>query len=141
MKYSFEEVTRQLMESEPEYFSPKPLRFIIDAQLPKKLADFLISRDFNAIHTLDLPGKNATTDKFIIDFARMENRILITKDDDFLRSFLISKKPEKLILVKTGNIHNRELLEIFEKGIDVIITLIKHHPLIEITQSEIIVHD
>ena len=141
MKYSFVEATRQLMESEPEYLSPKPLRFIIDAQLPKKLSDFLNNNGFNAVHTLDLPDKNATTDKYIIEFARLENRILITKDDDFLRSFLISKKPEKLILVKTGNIHNNELLSIFEMGITVIISLIKDHPLIEINQSEIIVHD
>jgi len=66
---------------------------------------------------------------------------VITKDDDFLRSFLISTKPEKLILVKTGNIPNTELMGIFEIGITVITSLIKNHPFIEIAQHEIIVHD
>jgi len=142
MKYSFEEATSQLMESEPQYFLTKrPLQFVVDAQLPKKLSDFLNKKGFNSIHTLDLPDKNSTTDKYIIEFAFSENRILITKDDDFLRSFLISKKPAKLILIKTGNIRNNELIEIFEMGITVIASLIQDHSMIEITQREMIVHD
>ena len=129
------------MQSAQEYFNLKSLRFIIDAQLPKKLSDFLNQNGFNSLHTLDLPDKNTTTDRYIIEFAYRENRILITKDDDFLHSFLISKKPEKLVLIKTGNIRNNDLIGIFEMGIAVIASLIKDHPLIEITQREIIVHD
>lgn len=33
------------------------MKFIVDAQLPKTLSDFLVSRGLEYIHTLDLPAK------------------------------------------------------------------------------------
>ncbi len=118
-----------------------PIRFIVDAQLPKKLSDFIKDRGYDSVHTLELPDKNATTDRNIRDIAYIENRILITKDDDFLRSFLISKKPAKLILIKTGNIINNELLEIFQRNFSIIISLVQKHAMLEITKEEIIAHN
>ena len=142
MSYSFEEAASQLKESAVYYGSVKsPLKFIIDAQLPQKLSIFLNSKGYDTIHTLDLPDKNATTDKYIKEIANNENRVLITKDDDFLRSFLIEKKPLKLILIKTGNITNKALMEIFDKGLTVIISLMQEHSMIEISKEEIIVHN
>ncbi len=84
--------------------------FLVDAQLPKALAEFLRGKDYAAIHTLDLPDKNRTTDKQIIEIAVQEDCIVITKDDDFLKSYLIKNVPRKLVLVKTGNIPNSKLL-------------------------------
>ncbi len=142
MMYSFEETINILKESEPLYsINNKSLRFIVDAQLPQKLAVFLKAHGFDSIHTLDLPDQNKTTDKYIAELACNENRVLITKDDDFLQSFLISGKPQKLILLKTGNISNNDLIEIFKMGITAITTLMQRHFLIEITQHEIIVHN
>ncbi len=142
MSYTFKEVETQLREASIKYGeTDHKLKFIIDAQLPKRLSDFLNANDYYSIHTLDLPNKNATPDNFIKEKAFQENFILITKDDDFLRSFLIEKKPSKLILVKTGNINNNTLLEIFSKGLNVIIQLIEHHNMIAITNEEIVVHD
>ena len=42
--------------------------FVIDAQLPYRLKNWLIYKDYDAIHTLDLPLKNLTSDTFIADF-------------------------------------------------------------------------
>lgn len=42
--------------------------------------------------------------------AAAEQRIVITKDADFLESYIIKKEPPKLLLLKTGNIRNSELL-------------------------------
>ncbi len=140
MKYTFRRVIPQLKVEEQSPLFNNRVRFIVDAQLPKKLSDFFITQGFDSIHTLDLPDKNATTDKYIITLAENENRILITKDDDFLRSFMISKKPEKLVLVKTGNIRNTDLIELFETGLSSIVSLLRECSLIEITQNEIIVH-
>lgn len=61
------------------------MKFIIDAQLPKALAVFLNYKGLDAIHTLELPAKNQTKDNQITDFAISENRIVITKDQDFFR--------------------------------------------------------
>ena len=39
------------------------MKFLLDTQLPKKLAEFLKWKGYDAIHTLDLPNKNRTTDQ------------------------------------------------------------------------------
>jgi predicted nuclease of predicted toxin-antitoxin system len=38
------------------------MKFLVDAQLPKSLCLFLHSKGYDAIHTLDLPEGNATSD-------------------------------------------------------------------------------
>ena len=60
------------------------IKFIVDAQLPKRLSDFLNDKGYSAIHTLDFKNKNRTKDKEIIEIAHQEDRIVITKDYDFL---------------------------------------------------------
>jgi predicted nuclease of predicted toxin-antitoxin system len=116
------------------------MKFIVDAQLPKSLADFLIYKGFDALHTLDLPAKNKSQDHQIIELALSQNRVVITKDGDFLDSYLIKQQPEKLILVRTGNITNKNLIKIFSNNLDLIISLITQSNLVEINKSEIIDH-
>jgi predicted nuclease of predicted toxin-antitoxin system len=55
---------------------------------------------------MELPESNASPDSKIIELAILENRVVLTKDSDFLDSYLIKNQPNKLLLVKTGNIHN-----------------------------------
>jgi predicted nuclease of predicted toxin-antitoxin system len=38
------------------------MNFIVDAQLPKSLADFLNWKGHDCIHTIELPDKNRTRD-------------------------------------------------------------------------------
>ncbi len=115
------------------------MKFLLDAHLPKKLADFLVWKGYDAIHTLDLPDKNRTKDREINQITVDEKRVLITKDLDFIESLLISGKPYKLIYLTTGNITNRALLELFGKNIDKIASLIEENRMIEITEGSIIV--
>ena len=46
-----------------------------------------------------------TSDSEIINLSMSENRIIITKDKDFLDSHIL-QKPNKLLLVISGNIKN-----------------------------------
>jgi predicted nuclease of predicted toxin-antitoxin system len=117
------------------------MKFIIDAQLPKSLSDLLKYRGFDSIHTLDLPNKNSTSDKEITEIAINEKRIVITKDNDFLESFLLNSQPEKLIVVRTGNIPNPILLKIFDNNLELIKSMISRSNLIEITRNEIAEHE
>ena len=94
------------------------MKFIVDAQIPKLISDYLLSKDHDCLHTLDLPNKNRTTDNEIISIALREERIVITKDSDFLESFLIKNQPPKLVLIKTGNIENPLLLSILKKHLE-----------------------
>ena len=115
------------------------MKFLLDAQLPKKLSEFFKWKGYDAIHTLDLPDKNRTTDSQINEISIKEKRVVISKDLDFIESLIISNKPYKLIYISVGNISNKELLEIFSKNIDTIVNLSKNSRLIEITKTEIIV--
>lgn len=99
------------------------MKFLLDAQLPKKLSEFLKWKGYDSIHTLDMPNKNKTTDNEINDISIKYKRVVISKDLDFIESLLISDKPYKLIYIAVGNSSNKELLEIFSKNIDNIVKL------------------
>lgn len=116
------------------------MKFLVDAQLPRRLSYFLQSMGEESVHTLDLPLGNVTKDSEIKQLADIEDRVVITKDLDFYDSFIFSGSPRKLLLVATGNVKNQELLLLFEKNLSVILSLFAHHKVVEISSSEIIVH-
>ena len=91
------------------------MKFIVDAQLPYRLKIWLAKNGFDSVHTRDLPQANETEDFDIASFAGKENRVVITKDGDFLKLHILSGKPEKLLLITTGNIVNKDLLALFER--------------------------
>jgi predicted nuclease of predicted toxin-antitoxin system len=45
------------------------MKFIVDAQLPKRLARWLAARGHDVLHTLDLPEQNRTQDAAITALA------------------------------------------------------------------------
>ena len=143
MSYDFtEDFFTTLNESLIGYQTNVPtLQFMVDAQLPISISEYLKSRGHDSKHTLELPAQNATSDQELMRIATIEQRILITKDDDFLQSYLLYKMPAKLLLIKTGNIRNKELFDIFQNGLDVMCRLFSKHSLIEVTRETIITHD
>ena len=116
------------------------MKFIVDAQLPISLSNLLKSKGYDSIHTLELPDKNKTKDNYITSISIEEERIVVTKDNDFLESFLIHGRPRKLILIRTGNIGNNELKNLFDKQLERISSLMMENSLIEITKTEIVIH-
>jgi predicted nuclease of predicted toxin-antitoxin system len=82
------------------------MKFLVDAHLPRRLAIEISGLGYDAIHTLDLPDGNKTTDDQINQLSIAEARIVVTKDADFVNSFTLNQKPYKLLLVSTGNIKN-----------------------------------
>lgn len=85
------------------------MRFIVDAQLPRRLARWLASHGHDVLHTLELPNANATPDAEISDLAYREGRIVVSKDGDFVDSHLVQGRPPKLLWIATGNMGNNEL--------------------------------
>ena len=117
------------------------MKFIVDAQLPKSLSDLFKQKGYDSIHPLELPNKNNTSDHEINRIAKQENRVVITKDNDFLETYILKSEPPKLLMVTTGNIPNYRLLEIFNKNLSFIIEKISKNKLIEISKSNIIIHE
>jgi predicted nuclease of predicted toxin-antitoxin system len=116
------------------------MKFLIDAQLPKSLSDLLRSRGLDSIHTTDLLRKNASSDLELLNVSVNESRIIVTKDRDFIDSYFLKGLPKKLILVRTGNVSNVKLQDIFERNFNLIIELISKSDLIEISQLDIVEH-
>lgn len=117
------------------------MKFLIDAQLPPLLKKYLQSENHDAIHTEDLPDKEYTTDNYLRQIADKENRILITKDEDFVESCLLKNSPEKLLWITTGNIINAKLLELFRNNISQLVEGFEKHRFIEINNQNIFYHE
>ena len=117
------------------------MRFLVDANLPFKLILILRNKGFDVIHTDNLPSKEQTTDREIREISLEEDRIVISKDSDFLDSHLIIGEPKKFLYISTGNIVNRELFTLLENNIEQIRELFGTYNLIELTNQELIVHE
>ena len=71
------------------------MRFVVDAQLPLSLCRWLQHQGHNAVHTLHLPEGNNTSDLKIIEFAAKANRIVITKNNDFVNFRIVKGEPKR----------------------------------------------
>jgi predicted nuclease of predicted toxin-antitoxin system len=116
------------------------MRFIVDAQLPKRLARWLAARGHDVLHTLDLPERNRTQDTEITALACREHRIVVTKDSDFVDSFLLQRRPPKLLLISTGNLGNQELESLLARNIREIEVALDSSDFIELSRDHLILH-
>ncbi len=101
------------------------MRFLIDANLPIALCKFLSKSGYETLYVRDLPNGDYLKDEEIIKMASNDDFILVTKDSDYLFSYILQNKPPKLIKVETGNISNFELLQIFEKVLPYLLSIHK----------------
>ena len=79
------------------------MKFLVDAQLPRRMCHWLADGGHDALHTLDLPLGNATPDEALIDQADAEGRVLVTKDDDFVQSRLVRGRPRLRASPRSGS--------------------------------------
>ncbi len=98
------------------------------------------SAGLDTIHTLDLPEANRTKDSVINEFSLEERRVLVTKDADFVQSFMLQGRPYKLLLVSTGNISNHELLGLFHRHLRPIAELFERCWFLELTREFVVIH-
>ena len=117
------------------------MKFLVDANLPFKLALNLRNKGFDVIHTDNLPDKEQTSDKEIRSLSIDQDRIVISKDSDFLDSHLIIGIPKKFLYLSTGNIINRDLIFLVEQNLHQIVELFKEFDLIELNNEELILHE
>jgi predicted nuclease of predicted toxin-antitoxin system len=114
------------------------MKLIIDAQLPRRLCHVLRELGHDVVHTLDLPNKNKTKDQEIILLARKESRIVMTKDSDFVDSFILRGEPERLWLVSTGNIKNEDLQTLIVNNVASVELLFEQARFVEINQEALL---
>ncbi|MCY2995256.1 MAG: DUF5615 family PIN-like protein [Planctomycetota bacterium] len=115
------------------------MKFLVDAHLPRRMTGWLSSEGCDAVHTLDLPDGNRTTDEQVIKCADREQRTVVTKDADFVNSHLLQARPAKLLLVSTGNISNRDLEVLLVPLIPDIVREFQTHSFLELSREGIVV--
>lgn len=116
------------------------MKFLIDAQLPAKLAQFLRTTGHDVVHTSELPDGNRTTDQALAHTADSEDRVVVNKDRDFRDGYLLSRSPRRLLVVTTGNITNRELLALFDGNLTAIVGALAESSFVEVSPTGLILH-
>jgi predicted nuclease of predicted toxin-antitoxin system len=116
------------------------MKFLVDAQLPIRLARLLQEEGHDTIHTKELPQQNATPDSIINSLSIQQERVVIAKDSDFVDSLLTMQQPYKLLLVTTGNIRNSDLEKLFAANLPIIVDLLSQHTYIALSRDSVIVH-
>src|SRR5207302_8603359 len=115
------------------------MNFLVDAQLPRRMIAWLTAAGCDAVHTLDLPTGNRTTDEQINDVAAKEQRVVVTKDADFVDTHLLRGRPAKLLLISTGNISNRSLEALVVPLITDMVSEFQTHSFLELGPTGIVV--
>jgi predicted nuclease of predicted toxin-antitoxin system len=84
--------------------------------------------------------KNRTTDTEICHISEREQRVVITKDADFVNSFLLTRQPHKLLLISTGNMNNMDFESIFVPQIPAIAEALSTADFAEFTPTSVVIH-
>lgn len=117
------------------------MKFLVDAQLPARLAWLLGDDGHDAVHTSLLPDGNRTSDAEIARRADAEDRVVVTKDRDFRNSHLLRSTPRRLLIVATGNVTNDKLLALFSAHLDAIVTGLNEGAFVELDHDRLVVHE
>lgn len=117
------------------------MRFLVDAQLPRRFAAWLRDQRYDALHTLDLPEGNRTSDAAIAALSIRQQRVVVTKDADFVESFILRREPAKLLLVSTGNISNAALEALLLPNPGTVVRALEAADFVELNQGGVIVHE
>lgn len=85
------------------------MKYLVDNQLPAALARFLSSRGVDCLHVLDV-GLSQVRDTAIWEYAGRENRVVISKDEDFLYLANVPDTKGHFVWVRLGNCRTTVLL-------------------------------
>jgi predicted nuclease of predicted toxin-antitoxin system len=98
-------------------------RFLIDAQLPPRLADWLSERGHVAEHVNRI-GLGAAGDSAIWQHMIRCRTTLLTKDEDFVALARENPSGPQVVWVRIGNISNHSLWRALDSRLDEIVQLL-----------------
>lgn len=99
------------------------MKFLCDVHISYRVVITLSNLVFTTVHVNDILDGSSTKDSEICKFVDDNNYTLITKDSDFVNTFLATRTPKKLIKINLGNIPNDRLISMFLENIERIATL------------------
>lgn len=116
------------------------MKFLVDAQLPPRLAVALRAQGHDAVHTRDLPNGNETPDAAVAQAADEAGRVVVSKDVDFRNSHLVAGSPARLLVIRIGNASADVLLGAILFHLPEIEDAFERSSLIELTAEVLVVH-
>ncbi len=90
------------------------MKFLVDNQLPMALCHFIASRGCDCEHVLDL-GMERALDFAIWEHARLTDRVIVSKDEDFFHLASLPDAVGRLVWVRLGNCRTPFLIARFEQ--------------------------
>jgi predicted nuclease of predicted toxin-antitoxin system len=94
------------------------VRFLIDMPVSPRLVPWLLDRGHDAVHAVEL-GLSSATDDRILDWARKDQRIIITADLDYPRILALSgAEGPGLMLFRGGNYSEAETVDRLAKALE-----------------------
>lgn len=96
------------------------MRFVVDNQLPASLSRLIAEAGHDSVHVA-MVGLDAASDEVLWSWARREERIVVSKDEDLF--FLASRPGDRgsLLWVRIGNCRRDALHHAFEQAIPSIV--------------------
>lgn len=116
------------------------MKFLVDAQLPARLARLLGDAGHDAVHTSQLPEGNRTTDARISALADDQDRVVVSEDRDFRDGYLLQGSPRRLLVIATGNITNAAPVALLQTNTTAVVEALTDADFVELGATALVVH-
>ncbi len=116
----------------------KSLKYIIDASVTRHVLKRFEAVGMDVVHVLDLQGESPMKDREINLISIREDRIVMTKDYDFVESFMQSKRPYKLLFISSDD--EAQWRAVFLTHFDAIQEHFMNADLVEIGKDGLVFH-
>jgi predicted nuclease of predicted toxin-antitoxin system len=70
-----------------------------------------------------------------------KTRVVVTKDRDFRDCHLLRHSPQRLLVVATGNITNKDLLARFSNNLETVVAALSEAKFVELGSLGLIIHN
>ena len=91
------------------------MKILLDANLSWRLVNPLKKHFEDILHIETIGLSQPAKDSEIWNYARNENLIIITNDDDFYKLSILKGFPPKVVIIRTGNQSNNYILNLLIK--------------------------
>ena len=90
------------------------MKLLVDNQLPAALSRWFVAQGYDCLHVTEA-GLAEASDKEIWRYACESERVVISKDEDFLYRANMESAKAGLVWVRLGNCRTKTLLSEFER--------------------------
>ena len=113
------------------------IRILLDQGLPRSAVKILKDKGLDVLHTGDI-GLSRAADRQILDFARKEDRVVITLDSDFHAILAVENAASpSVIRIRREGLKGPKLSELIMKTWPKIQNIIKEGAMVTITENAI----